>query len=335
MPRPPARCSRLISELVREDGAHGARREPRSGVDRGRRPRRPRPRRPGERRAALGRRQRRRDRRRPRRLAAPAGGPAARRGHRAARSRRLEPDGVVVSAVGETVAAPLSRPAAAATPAVRGELVLEARSLRRSFGSTTPFERLSASFAAGRLYAVTGPSGSGKTTLLHLLAGLDLPDDGDVLLDGVSLGGLDRAGRAELRRTSLAFVGQSVSLVPFLGARENVELALALRGADPAGVSSRVAAPSPRSGSRSMRSGPSASCRPASASVSPSHVRSPHVRVRSSPTSRPPASTARTRSPSARCSPTWRASGETTVICATHDPLLIEQADEELSLGSE
>ena len=49
---------------------------------------------------------------------------------------------------------------------------------------------------------MTGPSGSGKTTLLLLLAGLELPDEGDVLLDGVSLAGLDRAGRAELRRTS-------------------------------------------------------------------------------------------------------------------------------------
>ena len=99
----------------------------------------------------------------------------------------------------------------------------------KRFGSATPFERLTR-LRAGKLTAVTGPSGSGKTTLLHLLAGLDLPDDGDVLLDGVSLGGLDRAGRAELRRTSLAFVGQTVSLVPFLGARENVEFALELRG---------------------------------------------------------------------------------------------------------
>ena len=213
--------------------------------------------------------------------------------------------------------------------------MLEARSLRRTFGSTTPIEGLSASFAAGRLYAVTGPSGSGKTTFLHLLAGLDLPDDGEVLLDGVSLGGLDRAGRAELRRTSLAFVGQTVSLVPFLGARENVELSLALRGADPAGV------PRPRRPSARLRrvststpSGRSASCRQVSASASRSHARSPRARARSSPTSPPPASTARTRSPSARSSPTWPRSGEATVICATHDPLLIEQADEELSLGS-
>ena len=56
--------------------------------------------------------------------------------------------------------------------------------------------------------------------------GSTFPDEGDVLVDGVSLGTLDRAGRAELRRRSIAFVGQTVGLVPFLGARENAEMAL-------------------------------------------------------------------------------------------------------------
>ena len=60
-----------------------------------------------------------------------------------------------------------------------------AASLRR-FGSAVPLDGVTASFAGGRLHAVTGPSGSGKTTLLHLLAGLDVSDAGDVLLDGVS-----------------------------------------------------------------------------------------------------------------------------------------------------
>ena len=102
--------------------------------------------------------------------------------------------------------------------------------MTRRFGDVAPIEGLDAAFAAGTVTAVTGPSGSGKTTLLHLLAGLDLPDEGDVLVDGVSLTSLDRAGRAELRRRSVAFVGQTVGLVPFLGARENAEIALELRG---------------------------------------------------------------------------------------------------------
>ena len=122
---------------------------------------------------------------------------------------------------------------------------------------------------------MTGPSGSGKTTLLLLLAGLELPDEGDVLLDGVSLSGLDRAGRAELRRTTLAFVGQTAGLTPFLGARENVELALELRGLPTdkcrSGAGSGRALPS-------TPTVPSPSSRPASASGRRSPARSPSSR---------------------------------------------------------
>ena len=82
--------------------------------------------------------------------------------------------------------------------------------MTKRYGSATPFEGLDATFAPGKLTVVTGPSGSGKTTLLHLLAGLEIPDEGDVVVDGVSLGTLDRAGRAELRRRAIAFVGQTL-----------------------------------------------------------------------------------------------------------------------------
>ena len=118
---------------------------------------------------------------------------------------------------------------------------IEVRGLTKRYGSATPFERLDATFAPGKLTVVTGPSGSGKTTLLHLLAGLEIPDEGEVLVDGVSLGSLDRAGRAELRRRAIAFVGQTAGLVPFLGARENAELTLSLRGIAPVDAASRIA----------------------------------------------------------------------------------------------
>ena len=62
-----------------------------------------------------------------------------------------------------------------------------AHGVTRRFGEIAPIEGLDAAFAAGTVTAITGPSGSGKTTLLHLLAGLDLPDEGEVLVDGVSL----------------------------------------------------------------------------------------------------------------------------------------------------
>ena len=84
---------------------------------------------------------------------------------------------------------------------------------------------------AGETMAIVGPSGSGKTTLLGLLAGLDQPSRGRVLLDGVDLGTLSEDGRARLRREKIGFVFQSFQLIPTLTARENVAVPLDLAGA--------------------------------------------------------------------------------------------------------
>ena len=78
--------------------------------------------------------------------------------------------------------------------------------------------------------AVVGPSGAGKSTLLALLAGLDLPSEGHVTLNGVNLGELDEDGRARVRAESVGFVFQSFHLVPSLNALENVMLPLELAG---------------------------------------------------------------------------------------------------------
>ncbi len=83
---------------------------------------------------------------------------------------------------------------------------------------------------AGSTCAVVGPSGSGKTTLLGICAGLDEPTEGQVILDGVSLGTLDEDGRARLRNRSVGFVFQSFHLIPTLTAWENVMVPLELRG---------------------------------------------------------------------------------------------------------
>ena len=87
---------------------------------------------------------------------------------------------------------------------------------------------------AGDFLAIVGPSGSGKTTLLGLLAGLDRPSRGRVLLDGVDLGTLDEDARARLRREKVGFIFQSFQLLPTLTARENVQVPLELAGADDA-----------------------------------------------------------------------------------------------------
>ena len=82
----------------------------------------------------------------------------------------------------------------------------------------------------GETVAIVGASGSGKSTLLGLLAGLDLPTAGEVVLDGQPLSGLDEDARARLRGQMLGFVFQSFQLLPALTAQENVMLPLELAG---------------------------------------------------------------------------------------------------------
>ena len=84
--------------------------------------------------------------------------------------------------------------------------------------------------APGETVAIVGASGSGKSTLLSLLAGLDTPSDGDVLLDGAALSSLDEDGRAAVRAAKVGFVFQNFQLLPSLTALENVMLPLELRG---------------------------------------------------------------------------------------------------------
>ena len=83
---------------------------------------------------------------------------------------------------------------------------------------------------AGETIAITGASGSGKTTLLGLLAGLDLPSQGSVRLDGHALEAMDEEARARLRLKLVGFVFQSFHLLPALTAEENVLLPLELDG---------------------------------------------------------------------------------------------------------
>jgi len=97
-------------------------------------------------------------------------------------------------------------------------------------GSLTILADVSFSIAAGASVAVVGPSGAGKSTLLALLAGLDLPTRGHVVLNAANLSELDEDGRAQIRAESVGFVFQSFHLVPSLNALENVMLPLELAG---------------------------------------------------------------------------------------------------------
>jgi len=94
----------------------------------------------------------------------------------------------------------------------------------------TIVDAVSLDILGGESVAVTGPSGAGKSTLLALLAGLDVPSAGRVLLEGHDLTRLDEDGRAQLRAQRVGFVFQAFHLIPALTALENVMLPLELAG---------------------------------------------------------------------------------------------------------
>lgn len=96
-------------------------------------------------------------------------------------------------------------------------------------GELTILQDVNFTVQAGGTLAIVGASGSGKSTLLGLLAGLDMPSEGTVKLDGIDIFGLDEDGRARLRKIKLGFVFQSFQLLAHLNALENVMLPLELR----------------------------------------------------------------------------------------------------------
>ena len=112
---------------------------------------------------------------------------------------------------------------------------IELRGLTRRLPSgerlLTILDRVDLSIAAGEMVAILGPSGSGKSTLLALMAGLDRPTEGEVLLDGEALSGLSEDRLALLRRHKIGFVFQSFQLLGHLTALDNVALPLELLGA--------------------------------------------------------------------------------------------------------
>jgi ABC-type lipoprotein export system ATPase subunit len=209
---------------------------------------------------------------------------------------------------------------------------LEASRVSRRYGSQVALDRLDATFLPGELTVVVGPSGSGKSTLLALLAGLDVPDEGEIRLGDTIVSSLDRAARAALRRDLVAVVGQAPGLSGFLAAAENVELGLAVRGVDPEDARDRAAEALAAVGLAAHAERRvellSAGQRERVALARVFAARTPVV-IADEPTSRLDAST------------TLEIGGllaelahdtRTTVVCATHDPLLIALADREVRL---
>ncbi|HEX5997658.1 MAG TPA: ABC transporter ATP-binding protein [Jiangellales bacterium] len=108
--------------------------------------------------------------------------------------------------------------------------VLIGRDLHKSFGFTQALRGTSVTLGGGEIVAVMGPSGSGKSTLLHCLAGILMPDSGEVHFAGQRIDQLPDRQRAQLRRTVFGFVFQFGQLVPELPVVENIALPLLLAG---------------------------------------------------------------------------------------------------------
>jgi len=104
------------------------------------------------------------------------------------------------------------------------------------------FSGLDLAIARGEIVAILGESGSGKSTLLNLIAGLDLPDEGQVTVDRVLLSSLDDDARTRFRRERVGFVFQAFHVLPYLDVAHNVALPLALNGVRDAALDPRVAA---------------------------------------------------------------------------------------------
>lgn len=107
--------------------------------------------------------------------------------------------------------------------------IVQLRDVTKSFSpaqeSTAPLRGVDFAISAGDKVSLIGPSGCGKSTLLSLIAGLLRPSAGTVEINGVAMGDLDDGARAELRASFIGIALQSDNLIPFLTARENVELA--------------------------------------------------------------------------------------------------------------
>ena len=115
--------------------------------------------------------------------------------------------------------------------------IVTVRRLKKYFGKgeaqVKALDGIDLSIEKGRFTAIIGASGSGKTTLLNMIGGLDTPDEGEVIVDGVNLSGLKERELAVFRRGKVGFVYQNFNLVPTLTVKENILFPISLAGSTP------------------------------------------------------------------------------------------------------
>ncbi len=253
---------------------------------------------------------------------------------------RPTPDGVIVTRadsdsgpigsagpVGSSVAGARPQPP---VPWVPAQVGLRAVARTYGYGLTTRdvLGGLTHDFVPGQMTVITGRSGAGKTTLLKLVAGLDRPSSGQVMLDGRSLGDCNGEQLASLRRERTGYLPQEPVPIGFLSAEENIVLALRIRGWDADAAAERAARTLTRAGLADrarqrvhrLSAGEAQRLALARALASASGLL-----IVDEPTSRQDENNA--RAVAALLAAAAHEEGQT-VICATHDPTVIRQADE-------
>lgn len=210
------------------------------------------------------------------------------------------------------------------------DLIVEVQGVSREFhtaGVTVhAVQDVTLQVPRGEFLAIIGRSGSGKTTLLNIIAGLDKPTTGTVLIDGADITRYGDAEMTELRRHKIGFVFQSFGLLPLLSAAENVELALRIAGA---GIRERgrrtnelleLVGLGPRSGHRPYELSGGEQQRVA---VARALANEPPLLIADEPTGELDSTTG------AQIFQLLRdvAASGVTVITATHDPFVIEHVD--------
>lgn len=115
--------------------------------------------------------------------------------------------------------------------------ILTVKNLHKTYGKgegqVKALNGIDLAIEKGKFTAIIGASGSGKTTLLNMMGGLDVPDEGEVIVDGVNLSGLKEKELAVFRRNKVGFVYQNFNLIPTLNIQENILFPLSLAGSGP------------------------------------------------------------------------------------------------------
>jgi len=251
---------------------------------------------------------------------------------------RPAPEGVIVTR-GTGDSGPTAPAAAHAPPQppqrwvpARVELCSVARTYGNGLTRRQVLSGLTHEFAPGQLTVVTGRSGAGKTTLLKLMAGLDRPSSGQVVLDGHSLGDDTGEQLASLRRQRIGYLSQEPAPIGFLSAEENTVLILRIRGWDADAAAERAVTVLTRAGladrarQRVHRLSAGEAQRLALARAL---AGARGLLIADEPTSRQDEASA--RAVAALLAAAAHQEGQT-VICATHDPTVISHADHVMAL---